>query len=106
MDLEALNAMLASLGPWGVFAGVVITLLAQWAKRRISPAPLPVAEEVHEVPPARLFDGRVLRFLIEYGPEIRRIIVEYGPALIEALKALGVIKAKEQRVTVEAHKTG
>lgn len=40
-DPNQLNLLLAGLGPWGIFIGIGVTLLSQWAKKRMSPSPPP-----------------------------------------------------------------
>jgi hypothetical protein len=47
LDLSAVTAVLAGLGPWGLLAGVVLTLGVQWAKKKFphlvpgKPSPVP-----------------------------------------------------------------
>jgi hypothetical protein len=43
MDLNALNAALAGLGPWGVLIGVALTFGAQWLRARMKQPSGPVS---------------------------------------------------------------
>lgn len=52
-DPNQLNLLLAGLGPWGIVIGIGVTILAQWAKRRMDspkPAPAPAPAPVEPSP--------------------------------------------------------
>jgi hypothetical protein len=105
MDLTALNAALASLGPWGVLIGVALTFGGQWLRAKMKqpsgpgidrpfspPAPNPVPDPlVFPVSPDAAPSKRPLLDLLNLLLASRAVAVsetkraELSAKLIEAL---------------------
>jgi hypothetical protein len=76
MDLNALNAALAGLGPWGVLIGVGLTFGAQWLRAKMKQPAAPTSPVAPPVAPAEPIPAPPSAPPVHDAPEPKRPLLD------------------------------